>query len=137
MAPAPTSPSEAARRGVEVGRVIGSASLFDEARAARRAVEAYERAHDPGGVARQLAAVGNQVDRTRALRHVTSPTLVIHGALDPVFDVSGGEATAEAITGARLLVIDDMGHDLAEPLWPQIVAAITANARCAAAPAPD
>jgi pimeloyl-ACP methyl ester carboxylesterase len=129
MTPAATSPSEAARRGVQVGRVITSRRYFDEARAARVSEEAYVRAHDASGVARQLAAVGTQVDRTADLAGVTVPTLVIHGALDPVFSVSGGDATAKAVPGARLLVIDDMGHELPEPLWPQLAAEITANAR--------
>jgi pimeloyl-ACP methyl ester carboxylesterase len=69
------------------------------------------------------------VDRTADLTGVTVPTLVIHGALDPVFPLSGGDATAKAVPGARLLVIDDMGHELPEPLWPQLAAEITANAR--------
>jgi pimeloyl-ACP methyl ester carboxylesterase len=131
--PAATTPSEAARRGVRVGRVITSNAYFDEASAARRAEEAYVRAHDPGGVTRQLAAVGTQVDRTPALAGVKVPTLVIHGAVDPVFHVSGGRATADAVPDARLLVIDDMGHELPEPLWTRITSEITANARRAAA----
>jgi pimeloyl-ACP methyl ester carboxylesterase len=59
---------------------------------------------------------------------VGCPTLVIHGKVDPLVQVSGGEATAEAVPGAELLVLDEMGHDLPRPLWPQIVEAITQTA---------
>jgi pimeloyl-ACP methyl ester carboxylesterase len=52
------------------------------------------------------------------------PALVIHGAADVLIGLSGGEATAEAIPGAELLVIEDMGHDLPEPRWPEITGAI-------------
>ncbi|HEX3621438.1 MAG TPA: alpha/beta fold hydrolase [Acidimicrobiales bacterium] len=133
MTPAAASPAAAASRGVEVGRVMSPGKYFDEDRAARRAREAYVRAHGPGGAVRQLAAVGTQVDRTEALAGVRVPTLAIHGALDPVFHVSGGEATARAVPGARLLRIEDMGHDIPEPLWPLIVSEIVTNARRATA----
>ena len=59
------------------------------------------------------------------------PTLVIHGEDDPLVEVDGGIATAEAVPGARLIVIPGMGHNLPEPLWPQIVDAIVTLARSA------
>lgn len=68
-------------------------------------------------------------DRTEALRGVTVPTVVIHGELDPLINVSGARATAAAIPDAELVVIPDMAHDLPEPAWPVIVDAITKNAR--------
>jgi pimeloyl-ACP methyl ester carboxylesterase len=117
--------------GSGVGRAIGSPRWFDADRAARRAVEGFERADDRGGAVRQLAAITTAADRTAALGHVRAPTLVVHGGADPVFDVSGGRATAAAVPGARLLEIDHMGHDLAPPLWPEVVAAIVENAHAA------
>jgi pimeloyl-ACP methyl ester carboxylesterase len=45
---------------------------------------------------------------------------------DPVIAVSGGQATADAIPGAELVVIDGMGHDLPRPLWPTVAERITA-----------
>jgi pimeloyl-ACP methyl ester carboxylesterase len=132
MAPAATNREEAVERGVTASRIIGSPVHFDEAKAAKRAGEAYDRAFDPNGVQRQLGAIGSQADRTPALADVTVPTLVIHGAADPLVQPSGGEATAKAVPGAELRVFEDMGHDLPEPLWPDIVDAIVANARRAA-----
>ena len=58
-----------------------------------------------------------------------APTVVLHGAEDPLIDPSGGVATAEAIPGAELVMIEGWGHDLPPGVWPRLVAAIDANAR--------
>jgi pimeloyl-ACP methyl ester carboxylesterase len=67
-------------------------------------------------------------DRTPRLGEVTVPTVVIHGADDPLVTPSGGEATAKAIPGARLVNVDGMGHDLPVPVWPQLIDVIVENA---------
>jgi pimeloyl-ACP methyl ester carboxylesterase len=73
----------------------------------------------PGSVVEAQAAVlGRDVTLPE---DVGAPTLVIHGAEDPLVDVSGGRATAEAIPGAKLVVIDGMGHDLPRDLWPVFI----------------
>lgn len=74
-------------------------------------------------------------DRTNRLGAVTVPTTVIHGDADPLVDVSGGRATADAIPGAKLLILPGMGHDLPRELWPQIVGAIAETAGVQAPPA--
>jgi pimeloyl-ACP methyl ester carboxylesterase len=79
--------------------------------------------------ARQYAAILASPDRTERLRAVTVPTVVIHGADDPLVDVSGGRATADAIPGAELVVVAGMGHDLPRDAWPRIVDAIDRTAR--------
>jgi pimeloyl-ACP methyl ester carboxylesterase len=84
----------------------------------QRAGETYDRGMDPRGVSRQIQALLAQPDRTRRLRSLRLPTLVIHGRDDRLVHVSGGRATARAIPGAELLVIPGMGHDLPRPLWP-------------------
>jgi pimeloyl-ACP methyl ester carboxylesterase len=128
LAPAPDGRDGAIRASVDAARIF-SPVHFDEAKAAERAAAAYDRAFDPEGKARQLAAIIASTDRTEALGSVTAPTLVIHGALDEAITLEGGEATAKAVPGAELLVIDDMGHDLPEPRWPEIIGAIATNAR--------
>jgi pimeloyl-ACP methyl ester carboxylesterase len=92
----------------------------------------YDRGHDPGSVTRQLAAILASGDRTAELRHITAPTLVIHGTADKLVAPSGGRATARAIPGARLLMIEGMGHDLPRGAWPQLIDAIVENTRRAA-----
>jgi pimeloyl-ACP methyl ester carboxylesterase len=93
----------------------------------------YDRGHDAGSVARQLGAILASGDRTAELRHITAPTLVIHGTADKLVAPSGGRATARAIPGARLLMIEGMGHDLPRGAWPQLIDAIVENASHASA----
>jgi pimeloyl-ACP methyl ester carboxylesterase len=92
----------------------------------------YDRGHDPGSVSRQLAAILASGDRTPELRRITAPTLVIHGTADKLVAPSGGRATARAIPGARLLMIEGMGHDLPRGAWPRLIDAIVENAQRAA-----
>lgn len=96
-----------------------------------KAGEGYDRMFHPIGSAFQIAAVTADGDRTADLAHVTAPTLVIHGRMDPLIQLSGGEATATAIPGAELLVIDTMGHDLPHQIWDQVVSAMTTVATTA------
>lgn len=101
---------------------------FDLAEAKARAAREYDRSFYPEGAHRQLAAIYASGDRSDALRSVTVPTLVIHGRDDTLITPSGGERTAELVPGARLLMVDDMGHDLPMPLWPLYVEEISAHA---------
>ncbi len=101
--------------------MIGSPGFeFDEADVRWRTGLAFDRANDPVGVSRQLAAIAASGDRTAALHSVSTPTLVVHGADDPLVNVSGGRATARAIPGAELVVLDGMGHHLSRELWAEI-----------------
>jgi pimeloyl-ACP methyl ester carboxylesterase len=127
MAPPSANREEAGERAVAIFRVIGSPGFeLDEADLRARAELSYERSDDPPGVARQMLAIAASDDRTAALRSLAVPTLVVHGADDPLVDVSGGRATAGAIPDAELIVIDGMGHDLPRALWPEITARIGA-----------
>ncbi|MEU8358784.1 alpha/beta hydrolase [Nonomuraea sp. NPDC048882] len=106
-------------------RVIGSPGFpTDEAEVRERAGMAYDRSYDPVGMLRQAVAVLASGDRTARLRTVGVPTLVLHGAEDAMCDVSGGKATAAAIPGAELVIIDGMGHDLPRQLWSDTAAHI-------------
>jgi pimeloyl-ACP methyl ester carboxylesterase len=121
LAPPASDRQEAMDRAVSAFRVIGSPGFeLDEHEVRERAGLSYDRANDPQGVARQLLAVVASPDRTPGLGSVSLPTLVLHGAADPLVDLSGGRATARAIPGAELVIIDGMGHDLPRALWPQI-----------------
>ncbi|MFE1793170.1 alpha/beta fold hydrolase [Streptomyces sp. NPDC059525] len=118
---------EAVERTVRAVRVMGSPGFpFDEAAVRERAARAFDRDYDPLGVARQALASLASGDRTALLAGVRAPTLVIHGADDPVCDVSGGRATAAAVPDAELAVFEGMGHDLPRELWPEIASRITA-----------
>jgi pimeloyl-ACP methyl ester carboxylesterase len=100
----------------------GTGFPLDEDWHRKIAAQAYDRAFYPEGVARQMAAVLAQKNRKSELGSVSVPTLVIHGADDPLVAVEGGKDTADAIPGAELVIIDGMGHDLPHGgAWSQIV----------------
>ena len=111
---------------------IGSQGLpQDRERIRDMLARAYDRGHDPAGPGRQLGAIIASGDRTTELHKITAPTLVIHGSKDRMIALSGGKATAQAIPGARLTVIEGMGHDLPEAAWPQLIPAIADHAHAA------
>jgi pimeloyl-ACP methyl ester carboxylesterase len=133
----PRSRAEYVDEAVRLWRLIRSPGFpFDEERIRRRAEATFDRGIDPVATARQLVAIAASGDRTRALRGLRVPALVIHGASDPLVHVSGGTATARAIPGAELLVIRGMGHDLPPELWPTVVDAVDRVATRAESPAP-
>ena len=96
----------------------------DLAGARELAGESYDRCYAPAGVTRQLAAMIASGSRAEGLARLRTPTLVMHGLDDTLIEPSGGERTAALIPDARLLLLEDMGHDRPEPLWPQICGAI-------------
>src|SRR5829696_2251783 len=133
FSPAARSREEAIERTVQGVRVIGSPGFETDEDAMRaRAAESYDRAFDPAGVARHLAAVMASEDRTPALRRLDVPALVIHGAADKLVDPSGGRATAGALPSAELVMIDGMGHDLPAGVWNQLADRIAGLVRSAA-----
>lgn len=120
-----TSRDEAAERMVRVFRVIGSPGYpHNEEWLRDVGGRAYDRGHDPAGARRQLAAIRASGDRRPGLAGVRVPTLVLHGAADPLIRPAGGRATAAAVPGARLVVYPGMGHDLPYPLWPAMIGEI-------------
>ncbi|TFV63695.1 alpha/beta hydrolase [Geodermatophilus sp. DF01-2] len=127
LAPPATDRESAIQRTVDTYRVIGSPGFeFDEESVRQRAGLSFDRRYNPAGVARQLAAILTTHDRTQHLGEITAPTLVIHGAQDPLVDVSGGRATAAAIPDAELMVVEGMGHDLPRGVWPELTDRIAA-----------
>lgn len=122
MAPPARSRAAVVDGAVVVNRVLGSPTYpVAEDQVRERAAMAYDRSSDPAGFARQLQACLSTPDRTEVLRRVEIPTLVVHGAADPLIGVSGGRATAATIPGAELLVIDGMGHELPQPVWSEVI----------------
>lgn len=106
-------------RAVRIAGLVGSPG-YPAAGIAERAGLAYDRAHDETAAARQAVATVASGDRTSRLGAINVPTLVIHGTSDAMCDVSGGRATAAAIPGAELVLIEGMGHDLPPALWEPI-----------------
>ena len=118
-----------------VWRLIGSPDYPDtqEARDAM-AEETFDRGISASGSARQILAILNQPDRSRRLRKLAVPALVIHGLADKMVHVSGGRATSHAIPGSELLLVPGMGHDIPPALQPGFVEAIRRTADRAVPP---
>jgi len=136
MRAAPKDREGAVERAVNVFGVIGSPGFeTDEEYLREVAGLSYDRSHYPQGIARQMHAISTSPSRARALAGVRVPTVVIHGDKDPLVRFAAGKATARAIPGAKLEVVEGMGHDLPRGTWPQIIGAITENADRAGAPA--
>ena len=119
-------------RAAAVFGLVGSTGFErDEQYIRDRAARSYDRGYDVRAGGRQLGAIVASGDRTKALERITAPTLVIHGTVDKMVRPSGGKATAKAIPGARLMMIEGMGHDLPRGVWPRIIDAIAEHARAA------
>jgi len=109
----------------QVWKLISSPAYpLDQEQGRQRAGDTYDRGVPRSGVLRQMMAILKQPNRSVRLRSLNVPTLVVHGLADKMVHVSGGRATAAAIPGAELLLIDGMGHDLPTALFETYVAAI-------------
>jgi len=134
LTPPPATREAALQWAQTMWRMIGSPGFEPDTDWIRDVTDrAWDRGHNPLGTGRQLLAIAASGDRTAKLAAVDVPAVVIHGADDPLVPLSGGRATAAAIPGAELVVIDGMGHDLPRGAWPRIVEAIASNAARAGA----
>ncbi|SBW03732.1 Beta-ketoadipate enol-lactone hydrolase [uncultured Alphaproteobacteria bacterium] len=135
VAPAPEGRDAYLAHTMDVWRVIWSPGFPFEERRARSFLErSYDRSYCPQGMARQNMAVLACGDRRPRLSAIAVPTLVIHGTDDPLIPVEAGRETVQAIPGARLLLVDGMGHDMPKGTWGKIVAAISRHAASADMP---
>ena len=128
----PTPPDYAGYldRYIKTWKILRAGSFpEDEARDPERARAAFDRGLNPAGVARQLVAIIASGSRRPALANVKTPTLVIHGDVDPLVPLAHGQDVAAAVPGARIDVIPRMGHALPISMWPRIVDAIARHTR--------
>lgn len=128
--PPPATREQAMQNAVAAQRIVGSPGFpFDEAEVRERGGIAFDRGgYDPGAVPRQAMAALASGDRTAKLASLRVPTLVIHGTADKLVDPSGGRATAAAIPGAQLVMIEGMGHNVPPGLWSRLADLIAAHA---------
>lgn len=141
LKPLPSDRDAAIEHIVGLYNLIGSKTHAAAEAGRRRALAeaAYDRSVGPtgaplhpGGGARQVGAILLAGDRTKALKTLTLPALVVHGNEDALINVSGGRATRDAIPGAQWLGgpqngVEGMGHDLPHPLLDTIVDGIVAH----------
>ena len=110
-------------------RIAGTGYLFETDNHRALILEEVQRAYDPGGFGRQIAAIAISADRRQRLAKITAPALVIHGADDPLFVPACGKDTASAIPGAEFMLIAGMGHDLPPHFYKAIADGIEQTAR--------
>lgn len=105
---------------IALRKVIGSPGYpaTEEELRASAEVDVDRAPYDPAGLVRQMAAILAAEPRNAALGKVTAPTLVLHGAEDPLVRVEGGRDTAASIPGAELVIVPGMAHDFTEALTP-------------------
>jgi pimeloyl-ACP methyl ester carboxylesterase len=122
MRPQPSTLERYVEQYVDTWRVLRAGRFSEEeVRDRRRAARNHARGLNPAGSARHLVAILASGSRKQALRAVSTPTLVIHGDLDPLVPLAAGVDTARSIPGAELMVLDGMGHALSMPLWPRMI----------------
>ncbi len=126
--PADSTQDAIVANAVRVSKIIGSPGYpRPENKLRADAIEGYERAYYPAGIARHFAAVLGSGSLLHYNRRISAPTVVIHGRSDKLMRPFGGRAIARAIRGARLVLIDGMAHDLPEQLWDRIVSELKTN----------
>ena len=122
LRPRPRDKAMAVDHTMEMLRLIGGGRYPPSESELRARVErSVRRSYRPDGFRRQLIAIQAAPGRARKLRGVRAPTLVLHGADDPLVPLAGGQHTAANIPGSRLHVVPGMGHSLPEPLIPLLV----------------
>ncbi len=135
MAPPPEGRGAYIEHNLRVWRKSWSPGFpFEEERARAFLANSYDRSHYPQGMLRQNAAILACGDRRPFLPSIKAPTLVIHGADDPLIPLEAGQEAARLIPGAKLKVIAGMGHDLPRGVWPEVAAAMARHAKQAMAP---
>jgi pimeloyl-ACP methyl ester carboxylesterase len=122
--------------GVKMAFVTGSpAHPPDPAETRARIRDAYQRSYYLDGFKRQYAAALGSPDRRTKLATIRIPTVVIHGAADPLMPLAAGKETAALIPGAELRVIEGMGHDLPPALFDTVIDGILSAVQRAKEPA--
>jgi pimeloyl-ACP methyl ester carboxylesterase len=132
LANPPRTPDERIEQAVRFWRVLaGGGEPFDEAAVRARERRVLARARNIDAAQNHGLAIGLSPDRTDALREVRVPALVIHGTDDPILPLPHGRATADAIPGAKLLIVPGMGHDIAPQAQKRVADALLEHTRAA------
>jgi pimeloyl-ACP methyl ester carboxylesterase len=114
--------------------IAGPGYPLDASVQREQALAELQRAYNPGGFWRHIAAIAATGDMRSRLSHITAATLVLHGSDDPLVPPEAGMDTAANIKGAELRIIEGMGHDFPPALFGFVADAIAANARRMATP---
>jgi pimeloyl-ACP methyl ester carboxylesterase len=127
--PPPNSPRDVMiENSVRVSKIIGSPGFpTTEEQMRTEAAEAYDRNFHPWGISQQFGAILGSGSLLKYDRQIVAPTVLIHGRADKLMRPFGGRVIARAISGARLVLIDGMGHDLPKQLWDKVISELRSN----------
>ncbi len=117
-----------AQSSAEMWQRIGSPSYPTPLEDLRdQALRAMDRGLNKTSLARHMMAILATGGFAARLKHVEAPTLILHGAADPLVRVESGRMSAACIPRARLRVIPGMGHDFPKLLLPTLGESIHAH----------
>ena len=132
LEPAPSEREAYLAQSIVTGRLLSGPEHCDEDWILERNARAFDRCFHPDGVTAQLIAIVTSPSRSEGLRGLDLPALVVHGDIDPLVTISGGERTAECLAGCEFLRLEGMGHDIPRHYWSTIIEHVTAMAARAA-----
>jgi proline iminopeptidase len=131
----PADMDEMVKRSVHILQMIGSPRYPVPVEATtERVIANMNRSMSPDGYARQMLAILAAGDRTSQLKSIHVPTLVIHGASDPLIPIACGRDTADLIPGATFRKIDGMGHNFPPQLDEMLTGMIATHCRAISQP---
>lgn len=114
---------------LEIERLsAGAYKNFDEYAARAKIEEVLNRTDSPASMFNH-AMVSTREDWTGRFRDISCKVLVVHGAEDPVLPIDNGRALSEGIIGARLMVLDGVGHEIPNDLTPQIAESVAQHVK--------
>lgn len=130
------APNLTRAQAVAIGEEVQRAIAFpdperDPGAFADLAGRAFDRGFNPVGTRRQLLAIVHDGNRSDRLARIVAPTLIIHGAADPLVPYPHAEDLVTRIPGARLEKVARMGHDLPPSQIPHLAELIAGHARAA------
>ncbi len=119
--PQPTTREAIIDASVSTFEVIGTPGENQNTNGMRdRITRSYDRSYNPAGLARQMSAIVASGDFRKHTRNIKAPTLVLHGSKDPLVPIEGGRDVAKLVHGARMEVLEGMGHDVPPRFLPEI-----------------
>jgi pimeloyl-ACP methyl ester carboxylesterase len=97
---------------------------FDEAERRELAGRSFDRSIDLAATMTNHFILEGGGSWRERLGEIGVPTLVLHGTEDPLFPVGHGETLAREIPDARLVTVEQMGHELPRRTWDVVVPAV-------------
>ena len=104
-------------RSIKIFKILASPSTeIDEEKFRKEVIKNFNRSSNTEGFSRQLIAILADKDRYDEVQTISTPTLVIHGKLDPLIPYEEGKKTADLMPNSEFLGVDFMSHLIDKPV---------------------